>query len=119
MPAGGQAVWHHYSLDPAKLLTGRNFLAVSVHQATTTEAALFFDLQLIGVIGSLPEVFMQTSGEDLQLRWSSAHNGWHMERSENLRTWTAVPELPVVEGPWTYLIQPSWEQRAFFRLVRD
>jgi hypothetical protein len=113
-----QTLWRQYTIDASRLVAGRNLLAVEVHQASLTGTDLNFDLQLSGDLAGQPELFMRPLGEDMELSWSAAHNGWTAQTSTDLANWTAVAGTPVLENGWFYVIHPSVPPREFFKLVK-
>ena len=118
IPSPEQYWWRHYIISPAQLVSGRNLIAVSVHQASSTPAGsdLLFDLQLSADLKTQPELFIRPTGEDIELSWSGAFNGWTLMRSTDLTNWTPAPEQPILQDGWLYVVQPA-AGRGFFRLV--
>jgi len=112
--------WRHSVINPARLRSGTNTIAVSIHQHPTTEDTLHFDLQLIAQKASvMPKVDLQIQpGGFLNLEWSSAYPGAILETSTNLIDWTPVTNLPSLTGPRMSLQLPKIGPNAFYRLVQ-
>jgi hypothetical protein len=66
-----------YSLSPGSLLTGRNLLAVEIHQSSSTSSDIGFDLELRGVVGttapnlSRGPYLQQVTPNGVSVRWQS------------------------------------------------
>lgn len=112
--------WRHSVINPARLRSGTNTLAISIHQHPSTEDTLHFDLQLIAQKASvMPKVDLQIEpGGFLNLEWSSAYPGATLETSTNLIDWTPVTNLPSLTGPRMSLQLPKIGPNAFYRLVQ-
>lgn len=110
-------LWQHYSIDPSLLVPGRNFIAVSVHQHSTTENGLFFDLQLSGELDANPLITLRTVDEDMQVIWSAAYAGWQLKVSHDLKEWFPATNAAHLAGPWLHTREPIIGGRGFFKLV--
>ncbi len=66
-----------YNLPSGSLLTGRNLLAVEIHQSSSASSDIGFDLELRGVVGTSPPnlsrgpYLQQLSPNDVLVRWQS------------------------------------------------
>lgn len=110
-------LWQHYSIDPGRLVPGRNFIAVSVHQHSSTENGLFFDLQLSGELDVNPPITLRTVDEDMQVIWSAAYAGWQLKVSYDLKEWFPATNSPHLSGAWLHTREPVIGDRGFFKLV--
>lgn|GEM_PF-2277239 len=113
----GHSTWQHYAIDPRRLLPGRNFIAVSVHQHPTTESALTFDLQLSGELKDNPPITLQNLGEDMRVSWSAAYTGWQLRFSYDLKTWFPGTNIPQINGPSIQTSEPIIGNSGFYKLV--
>lgn len=117
--ASEQLVWRHYLLDSSRLLPGRNLLAVSLHQSSSTNTDLAFDLQLTaGLADVRPQLFLRLLPTGQELSWPAAFNGWQLESSATLApgSWTLVNQPVLRDGPWHYVLRPGLDAPRFFRL---
>jgi len=117
-PPAEHTQWKHYLIDPKRLLAGTNLLAVEIHQASLSGTDLNFDLQLIGDLSGQPTLFLRPAGNDMELSWAAAYNGWNLLQSSNMSLWTPVPQPPLLDGAWIYVIQPNPGARRFYRLEK-
>jgi hypothetical protein len=111
--------WKHYLIDPKRLLAGKNLVAVEIHQSSLSGTDLNFDLQLIGDLSGQPTLYMRPVGNDMELSWPAAYNGWNLLQSTNTALWTPVPQPPLLDGAWIYVIQPNPGARRFYRLEKQ
>jgi hypothetical protein len=118
VPPAEHTQWKHYLIDPKRLLAGKNLVAVEIHQSSFSGTDLNFDLQLIGDLSGQPTLFMRPVGNDMELSWAAAFNGWSLLQSSNFSVWTPVPQPPLLDGAWIYVIQPNPGARRFYRLER-
>jgi hypothetical protein len=116
-PPNGHTTWQHYSIDPSRLVIGRNFIAVSVHQSSLGESTLFFDLQLGGELQPAPPAALDLAGGAVKLNWSAAYAGWQLQKSTNLVNWFPAAIQPVIEGSNLKFSEPLSGERCFYRLV--
>lgn len=117
-PSPGHTQWRHYFLDPKRLIPGTNLIAVEIHQASLSGTDLNFDLHLMGDLSGQPTLFMRPTGPDMELSWPAAYNGWNLMHSTNLSLWTPVPQPPLLDGAWIYVIQPGPGPRHYYRLEK-
>ena len=117
IPAPDQDQWRHFVIDSKRLIPGRNLIAVSVHQYSpfVARSDLQFDLQLTGDLKAEPQLFLRPVGENMELGWSGAFNGWKLMTSTDLERWTPVDADPVLQDGWLYVVRPAIT-REFFRL---
>jgi hypothetical protein len=117
IPAPDQDQWRHFVIDSKRLIPGRNLIAVSVHQYSPLVARsdLQFDLQLTADLKIEPQLFLRPVGDNMELSWSGAFNGWKLMTSTDLERWTAADADPVLQDGWLYVVRPS-VTREFFRL---
>ncbi|RFC52724.1 MAG: hypothetical protein DVB22_000307 [Verrucomicrobia bacterium] len=117
IPLSDQDQWRHFVIDSSRLIPGRNLIAVSVHQYSPLVARsdLQFDLQLTADLKTEPNLFLRPVGENMELSWSGAFNGWKLMTSTDLERWTAADADPVLQDGWLYVVRPS-VTREFFRL---
>ncbi len=117
IPASDQDQWRHFVIDSNRLIPGRNLIAVSVHQYSpfVDRSDLQFDLQLTADLKTEPNLFLRPVGENMELSWSGAFNGWKLMTSTDLERWTPADADPVLQDGWLYVVRPS-VTREFFRL---
>ena len=48
----GETTWHNFIIDPSNLISGKNVLAVEIHQIRANSSDISFDLALTGAAGS-------------------------------------------------------------------
>ena len=119
-PAGSEAIWQHYLVNPAHLVAGRNHLAVSVHQdlIAASQDKSFFDLQLMGELPQQPKVETEAAAGQFKMEWSAAYLGWQLQQSTNLRDWTPVTDAQMLGGSTLSLTVPISGNGRFYRLVQ-
>jgi hypothetical protein len=104
-------------IDSSRLIPGRNLIAVSVHQFSpfVARSDLMFDLQLTADLKAEPNLFLRPVGDNMELSWSGAFNGWKLMTSTDLERWTPAEADPVLQDGWLYVVRPAMT-REFFRL---
>jgi hypothetical protein len=117
-PAGEHTQWRHYLIDPKRLLSGRNLLAVEIHQSSLSGTDLNFDLQLIGTLSGAPQLFLTPSGPNMELAWPAVYSGWTLRGSMDMNTWTPVAEPALLDAGWIYVLTPDSGPRRFFKLIK-
>jgi hypothetical protein len=119
-PAGADALWHHYLVNPAHLTAGRNHLAVSLHQDdhTASQDKSFFDLQLSGELPKQPKVETEAAAGQFKMEWSAAYLGWQLETSTDLQNWSPVTDAQMLGGSTLSLTVPISGNGRFYRLVQ-
>ena len=113
-----QTRWYHYLLDPARLIPGRNLIAVSVHQFVNIQTDLNFDLQLLGDLKDQPKLFLRPVGGNMELSWSGGYQGWNLLTSTDLATWAPVNAPQLLDAGWFYVTHPAPGPRRFYRLEK-
>ncbi len=118
IPSPLHTQWQHYLIDPKRLIPGRNLLAVEVHQSSLSGTDLNFDLQLIGELTGIPPLYLTPAGNDMELSWPAAYNGWNLFSTSDFAAWSPVPQPPLLDGAWIYIIQPNPGTRHFYKLMK-
>ncbi len=98
-------------LSATNLLTGTNFLAVEVHQASTTSSDIGWEMEVSGLPLPPPRLGLARLGTDVVLYWSDVTFGLE-EASDVTGPWTTVPNGSTPTG-----VLPVNGQR-FYRLRR-
>ena len=98
-------------LSATNLVTGTNFLAVEVHQASTTSSDLGWEMEVSGLPLPPPRLGLTRLGTDVVLYWSDVSFGLE-EASDVTGPWTTVPNAATPTG-----VLPVNGQR-FYRLRR-
>ena len=108
------------SVDPGRLVPGRNVFAVEVHQASGASSDLSFDLFLTGARkpgSARPGLSWTRSGEDLLLSWPASASGWSLYSTDDLSpaiVWSPVNSLAIlVEGRNVVAITPGTGRRFY------
>lgn len=120
-PFADRLKWRHYIIDRTKLLPGRNLLAVEVHQSSVLDSDLAFDLQLTGELSANgPKLFIRKTGDQYELSWSAAYNGWSLNASGSIPNgaWSGVAEPQLLDAGWIYVHTPATPGNRFFRLIK-
>ena len=113
-----ETLWRALSLDPTRLVTGENVLAVEVHQSGPTSSDLSFDAALEGFTAtSFPRVQPTVTAGALVLSWPAWAADWTPQASIDLVNWQPLTIVPVPVGGVVTLTLTSPPRTTFFRLV--
>jgi hypothetical protein len=111
------------NVPPSMLLAGTNVIAVEVHQASASSSDLSFDCELLGHIGTnFPRLFIERSGTNHIVRWSSAAQGFALYSATNLTapvTWTKLNTGYADDGVWRSISAAGIDGPLFFRLKSE
>lgn len=108
-------------IDPTLFLTGRNVLAVEVHQNDVGSSDLSFQLQLTGLLQPVrdPSLVMAVEAGQFRLSWPLAAVGFvPMQAPGALGPWTDVEEPVRAAGGQNVLVVPLTADAKFYRLER-
>jgi len=111
-----------YDLDPAKLLEGRNVLAVELHQITADSSDLSFSLRLLGQLRPspvAPNLALKSADGVLRISWPVTASGFVLFSAAALGgPWEPVSESVLSSsGEQAVTIAPDVEAR-WFRLEK-
>ena len=98
-------------LSATNLVAGTNFLAVEVHQSSTTSSDIGWEMEVSGLPLPPPRLGLARLGTDVVLYWSDVTFGLE-EASDVTGPWTIVPN-----GSTPTAVLPVNGQR-FYRLRR-
>lgn len=108
-------------LDPGWLVTGRNVMAVELHQSDGTSSDLSFSLQLKAVLTPVrdPGVRMALEGGQLRLSWPLGAVGFEPRMSGSVEgPWEVPDETVRAIGGENVLLVPVPESARFYRLAK-
>jgi hypothetical protein len=108
-------------LDPTLFVTGRNVLAVEVHQSDAASSDLSFQLQLTGLLQPVrdPSILTSIDAGQLKLSWPLAAVGFAPVQAPGaLGPWTDVDEPVRAAGGQNVLVVPLTAESRFYRLER-
>lgn len=108
-------------LNPAQFLTGRNVLAVEVHQSDAASSDLSFQLQLTGLLQAIrdPAIGFTVENEEIRLAWPLAAAGFvAVEATSASGPWMDVEEPVQSVGGQNVLRVPINPGARFYRLVK-
>jgi len=68
---GEEDTFFEFFVDPGRLVSGKNVLAVEIHQSSLTSADLSFDLELIstGVMRKAPYLMLEDDNTQMKIMW--------------------------------------------------
>ena len=117
--ASAEDAWQTIYLPTDLLLTGTNQLAAEIHQASLISSDVSFDLQLLLFThDSLPPLTVTPAGANLTLTWPLWAEGWIVQSSATMATWTYETAAPVA-GPLSWsLALPRTTARRYIRLAQ-
>ena len=121
---GGSAesTWLPISLDPARLVSGTNLLAIEVHQNAVASSDLSLDFELTGsaLIAEQPALLATSQGSALQLTWPSGARHFTLAAATDLLrpiAWSAVTNTAVLtSNQWRVTLPATTNAQRFFRL---
>ena len=113
---------YEYDLAPMKLLSGRNVLAVEVHQSAPDSSDVSFSLQLIGLLQPKPvspTLKLKVGDGVIRLSWPVTATGYSLFSSSAIGgTWEPVGETVLAtSGDNVAVISPD-ETTRLFRLQK-
>lgn len=116
-----ESTLYEADLDTARLVAGRNVLAVELHQSDAGSSDLSFQLQLTGYLEPVrnPVVTPRLAGDELVLSWPAGASGYRAE-SSNLPVgpWEAVSGTVQTVAGESVIRVPLADGDRFFRLRR-
>ena len=117
-----ETTFFHRNTRSSALVPGANVLAVEIHQQAITSSDLGFDLELLGLVGSLqPRLYIENAGASHILRWPSAAVGFRLQSSPDLGVpahWQDQAGAVSDDGAWKTLALPSAGPARFYRLAQ-
>jgi hypothetical protein len=104
-------------IDPTRLGTGTNLLAVEIHNANPQNHDVGFDLALVADIPLPPPCLaIRPSETNVLVSWPRGYDGFQVESASGLTRWERLTNRPAtVEGRWV-LTNRVQEPARFFRL---
>ncbi len=114
-----ESTLYEADLDPGWLVTGRNVMAVELHQADAASSDLSFALQLRAVLTPVrdPVVRSVVEGGQLRLSWPLGAVGFEPETAPDVSgPWDAPEETVRAVGGENVMVVPISEGTRFYRL---
>ena len=111
------------NVSPSVLLAGTNVIAVEIHQSSAGSSDISFDCELLGHIGAnFPRVFIERSGTNRIVRWSSAANYFSLYAAPSLTppvSWIKVIAIVTDDGTWRSTTRPDTGASEFYKLATE
>jgi len=114
-----ESTLYEADLDPGWLVTGRNVMAVELHQSDAASSDLSFALQLRAVLTPVrdPVVRSVVEGGQLRLSWPLGAVGFEPETAPDVSgPWDAPEETVRAVGGENVMVVPISEGTRFYRL---
>ncbi len=113
---------YEYDVDPAKLLSGRNVLAVELHQSAPDSSDLSFSLQVQGLLRpstAAPQIAYRFAGGGLRVSWPVTAAGYSLvSASAPNGPWEPVVESVLTSSGEQYVVVVPEEDARWFRLEK-
>ena len=113
-------------IDPARLRTGENVVAVELHQANGSSSDTVFDLGLDAVTSDeLPPptlTFEMAGASSVRVKWPDTVLQWQLDSATALEGeagWQQVGSTPILVNGQRAVTLPLTGTRQFFRLSRE
>jgi hypothetical protein len=118
-----ETTFYETEIAASNFRSGRNVLAVEVHQVSPSSSDLAFDLRLTSarpVTLPPPRLDARIAAGGLRLTWGTGFGGWTVESSPAVAgaAWTRIAETAVRESEGWVVDLPFPSAPRFYRLVR-
>jgi hypothetical protein len=116
-----ESTWLTANLAPGLLRPGTNWLAVEIHQNSTTSSDVSFNFEFFAQrAATQPALGAQSAAGQLELSWPGWAAGYALQSATNLASpiaWTLVTNTPVlISNEWRVTLPATPSGQRFFRL---
>ncbi len=121
-----ESTYYETELAGSQFLTGRNLLAIELHQSSASSSDVSFNLRLDALLmpNSGPEIVptltVEPTSDGLRVSWPTSFTGYTLEVSPTVDSedWAPVSAPIQTQGDRRYIVIPPLEEQRFLRLSR-